>query len=73
MAIGIWVPLPFTFGGSAVVGAMPVDQKLCVPAFQRVCQYRVLITGSRISFFISEWKLKIVTFEPNENLPRMQF
>ncbi len=31
------------FGGPAVIGILPLDQKLCVPAFRRVCHYRVAL------------------------------
>ncbi|MDB5839630.1 MAG: hypothetical protein JWQ23_1582 [Herminiimonas sp.] len=53
------LPVSCTFGSPAVIGIMPLDQKLCVPVFQRVCQCRVWCYRTKDSAIISEGELKI--------------
>lgn len=59
--------LPFMVCSSAVVGDSPLDQKLCVPAFQRVCRIELVIRGMSIARIISMWKelMRFVTLFSN--------
>jgi hypothetical protein len=37
-----------TVGNPAVIGMKPLDRKLCVPAFRRVCHYRVALLWTAV-------------------------